>query len=146
MTIPEREHREVYILLVEDDVVDQQAIIRAFARERIANQIIVANDGIEALEHLRGTGGRTAIRRPYIILLDWNLPRMNGAELLRELRADPNHRDAVVFVLTTSSADEDRLAAYGEHVAGYILKEMVGHTFSDLVRMLEHYWKVVVLP
>lgn len=138
--------RELCILLVEDDLVDQQAIVRAFTRERIANKLIVANDGLDALEHLRGTGGRPALNRPYIILLDWNLPRMNGREFLRELRADPSLRDSVVFVLTTSRADEDRVAAYGEHVAGYILKEQVGHTFMELVHMLNSFWKVVVLP
>lgn len=138
--------RELCILLVEDDLVDQQAIVRAFTRERIANKLIIANDGLDALEHLRGTGGRPALNRPYIILLDWNLPRMNGREFLRELRADPSLRDSVVFVLTTSRADEDRVAAYGEHVAGYILKEQVGHTFMELVHMLNSFWKVVVLP
>ena len=138
--------RELCILLVEDDTIDQQAIVRAFARERIANKIIVANDGVEAIEHLRGTGGRPRLDRPYIVLLDWNLPRMNGLEFLRELRSDPALRDTIVFVLTTSRSDEDRLAAYGEHVAGYILKEMVGHTFLELVHMLNSYWTVVALP
>lgn len=138
--------RELCILLVEDDLVDQQAIVRAFARERIANKITIANDGLEALELLRGTAGTPALRRPYIVLLDWNLPRMNGREFLHELRQDPNLRDCVVFVLTTSRADEDRVAAYDEHVAGYILKEQVGHTFMELVTMLNSFWKVVVLP
>lgn len=146
MTAREPGYRELCVLLVEDDIVDQQAVIRAFARERIANTIVLANDGVEALERLRGTDDRPPLARPYVILLDWNLPRMNGREFLRELRRDPALHDAVVFVLTTSRADEDRLAAYGEHVAGYILKENVGHTFIGLVHMLDTYWKVVALP
>jgi len=138
--------RELSILLVEDDTVDQLAITRAFKKEKIANTVLLARDGVEALERLRGEGALPAVPKPYIVLLDWNMPRMNGLEFLRALRADPAHRDAIVFVLTTSKADEDRLAAYGEHVAGYVLKENVGNTFLDLVHFVEHYWRIVELP
>lgn len=138
--------REATIVLVEDDAVDQLAIKRAFQKEKIANTIIVARDGVEGLELLRGTETKPPLPKPYIVLLDWNMPRMNGLEFLRALRADPDHKDAVVFVLTTSKADEDRLAAYGEHVAGYVVKENVGNTFMELVRFVDHYWKIVELP
>ena len=138
--------KTVHILLVEDDAIDLLAIQRAFQKERIANPIVVARDGIEGLEALRGTGGKPPITKPYVILLDWNMPRMNGLEFLKELRRDPEHGDAIVFVLTTSKADDDRMAAYGEHVAGYVLKENVGHTFMSLVQFLDSYWRLVELP
>lgn len=135
----------VHVLLVEDDEFEIKAIKRAFATHKIANPIVLAHDGIEALEILRGESP-TKLPTPYIILLDLNMPRMNGIEFLAALRKDPVHASAVVFVLTTSSADEDRLAAYREHVAGYIVKSQVGPDFIRMVTMLEAYWRVVELP
>ena len=135
----------VHILLVEDDVVDRMSVERAFERLKIANPIHVANDGVEALEKLRGTKG-TAIPRPFIVLLDWNLPRMPGIEFLREIRSDPELKDSVVFVLTTSKAEEDKAAAYDLNVARYIVKEHVGEQFLSVVTMLGHYWRIVELP
>lgn len=136
----------VQVLLVEDNDVDREAVRRAFRQHRIANPIHAARDGLEALEVLRGDVERRALRRPYVVLLDLNMPRMDGIELLRELRADPALRDSVVFVLTTSKADEDRTAAYDLNVAGYICKSDVGTGFIRLVELLDHYWRVVVLP
>lgn len=138
--------KTVHVLLVEDNNVDREAVRRAFARHRIANPIHDANDGVEALEILRGKGDRPRLPRPYLILLDINMPRMNGIELLHELRADPELRDSIVFVLTTSKSDEDKMAAYGTNVAGYILKSDVGAGFVGLVSLLEHYWRLVEFP
>jgi CheY-like chemotaxis protein len=137
--------RTVNVLLIEDNEVDQEGVRRAFVRHRIANPIRVASDGVEALRILRGEGV-APLPRPYLILLDINLPRMNGLEFLRALRADPELRDSVVFVLTTSQRDEDRLASYDLNVAGYMVKSDVGAGFLGMVELLDHYWRVVELP
>lgn len=138
--------RTVNVLLVEDNEVDREAVRRAFARHRIANPIHDAVDGVEALDLLRGTNGKERLPRPFLILLDINMPRMSGIELLRELRADPDLHDSIVFVLTTSKSDEDKLAAYGANVAGYIIKSDVGAGFVGLINLLDHYWKIVEFP
>ncbi len=138
--------RTVQVLLVEDNAVDREGVRRAFARHRIANPIVDAIDGVDALDVLRGTNGREKIARPYLILLDINMPRMTGIELLQAIRADPTLRDSVVFVLTTSQADEDRMEAYDANVAGYVVKRDVGAHFVRLVELLQCYWRIVELP
>ena len=135
-------YKEVTVLLVEDDEVDVMAVLRAFERAKIGNPVKVAHDGIEALEILR----EGAVNKPFLILLDLNMPRMNGLEFLDVIRADKNLKDAVVFVLTTSKAEEDKCAAYQHNIAGYIVKERVGEEFLDAVSLLSHYWKIVELP
>lgn len=134
---------EVSILLVEDDDIDAKAVQRGLNKLRLANPIIRAKNGIEALEMLRD---ENVIKRPNIILLDLNMPLMGGLEFLQEIRQDPDLSDSVIFVLTTSSADEDRVAAYKEHVAGYIVKSDVKDGFDKVINMLDHYWRVVLLP
>ena len=119
---------------------------RAFQKQRIVNPITDAADGLEALDRLRGANGATRIARPYLILLDINLPRMSGLEFLRSLRADPELRDSIVFVLTTSKRDEDRMASYDANVAGYVVKSDVGPGFVRLIEMLDHYWRIVEFP
>jgi CheY-like chemotaxis protein len=138
--------REVKILLVEDDEVDVMRVQRGFHQLRIANEIIRARDGIEALEILRGVGSQARIETPFLILLDINLPRMTGLEFLAALRADEELKVTVVFVLTTSKNDEDRLEAYRHNVAGFMLKDEAGREFVKAMEMLECYWRVVELP
>lgn len=138
--------RSVNILLVEDNAVDQEAIQRAFKRHRIANPIYVAADGLEALALLRGTDGKPKLPRPYLVLLDLNMPRLNGVELLREIRGDSELHDSIVFVLTTSKRDEDRMASYDLNVAGYVVKSDVGAGFIRLIELLDHYWRIVEFP
>jgi CheY-like chemotaxis protein len=130
------------ILLVEDDDIDAMIVQRAFKKLRIVNPIVRAKDGIVALELLRNA----SVSRPYIILLDLNMPRMGGLEMLRELRGDENLKNNVVFVLTTSKDDEDKFAAYSQNIAGYILKENLQDGFDELVKLLDHYWRIVELP
>ncbi|TWT77887.1 Response regulator rcp1 [Posidoniimonas polymericola] len=138
-------YREVQILLVEDDDVDAEAVCRAFEKVRIGNRIVRAKDGVEALCILRGEH-QLQVGRPCVILLDLNLPRMNGIEMLRELRADPALSDRLVFVLTTSDTDSDKVAAYQEHVAGYVVKSRAGSDFAGLTQLLDHYWRIVEFP
>src|ERR1041384_4744946 len=100
------------IMLIDDDQVDVMNVQRAFKKNNITNPLYVANNGIEALDLLRGTEGREKIMpTPRIILLDINMPKMNGIEFLRELRKDDDHKSASVFVLTTSNDDKDRMEA-----------------------------------
>lgn len=137
---------ELTILLIEDDDVDIQAVKRGFRARRIANQLFVAHDATSAWNLIRGTGGETRLVRPFIILLDLNLPGKSGLEFLEELRSDPDHRDCIVFVLTTSDDDADKLQAFDLNVAGYILKSEPADGFLDAIMLLDHYWRVVELP
>jgi CheY-like chemotaxis protein len=135
-------YKPISILLVEDDDVDAMAVRRAFKKLKLANEIIRAKDGIEALELLKSG----EIPKPFIILLDLNLPRMGGIEMLQVLRKDPFYGDSIVFVLTTSDLDEDRTKAYSEHIAGYIVKTNLAIDFSDLIEMFDHYWRLIEFP
>lgn len=140
------QNANVKFLLVDDDEIDVQSIKRAFKKLRLANEIVVANDGIEALEILRGTDDTPPLPDPYLILLDLNMPRMNGLEFLDVIRADPALSHALVFVLTTSTDDHDRFAAYDKHVAGYIVKSRTQATFMEALEMIDHYWRVIEFP
>lgn len=136
----------VHLLLVEDDDIDAMAVKRALREYRIANPLTLARDGLEALEYLRGNGKRQAIPRPNLVLLDINMPRMNGLEFLEALRDDPDLSDTVVFVLTTSSREEDVTAAYRKNIAGYMTKQNAGKDFLSLFNLLSEYWRVVIFP
>lgn len=135
--------RMVQLLLVEDDLVDVMAVKRALATLKVANPLQVCPDGVAGLEWLRA---RESNAPRVIVLLDLNLPRMNGIEFLEKVREDPQLRSLIVFVLTTSSAEKDRVAAYSHNVAGYIVKSEVGRDFLKVVTLLDHYWRVVELP
>lgn len=135
-------YKEVSILLVEDDDIDAMGIERALKKLRLANPYFRARDGIEGLTILKNQ----EVGRPFIILLDLNMPRMNGLEMLTELRKDPKLTDSVVFVLTTSNDDQDKAAAYKEHIAGYIVKSRLDSDFTELLQLLDHYWRLVELP
>ncbi|MCG7497229.1 response regulator [Vibrio sp. Of7-15] len=136
------QYNTVSILLVEDDDVDAMGIKRALNKLRVANPLHRACDGIEALSILR----EEKIQHPYLILLDLNMPRMSGLEMLEELRADPQLTDSIVFVLTTSKDDEDIMAAYKEHISGYIVKSQLNPDFTELFELLDHYWRLVEFP
>ena len=131
------------ILLVEDDEVDVMNVQRAFRKNNIANPLFVAENGLEALEMLRG-GSVPNDRR--LVLLDLNMPKMNGIEFLRELRQDAGLRATPVVVLTTSNDDRDRVDAYDLSVAGYILKPVTFQNFCDAMITLNKYWMLVEMP
>ncbi len=134
------------IVLVEDDEGDALAVERAFRRSNIANPIVRAVDGMEALEILRGENGRAKPGSPYLILVDVNMPRVNGIDFVKEVRKDANLRGVVVFILTTSRRDEDIAAAYSQNVAGYILKSKAGEDFLNLAQLFDCYRRVVEIP
>ena len=131
------------ILLVEDDDVDVMNVKRAFDRNHITNPLFVASNGLEALEKLR-SGAIPQSRR--IVLLDLNMPRMNGIEFLRELRNDPALAPTPVVVLTTSNNDRDKMDAFNLNVAGYLVKPVTFPEFSELMVTLNKYWTLVEMP
>lgn len=131
------------ILLIEDDEVDVMNVRRAFKKNNISNPLWVAGNGEEGLDMLR-TGGIPRDRR--LVLLDLNMPRMNGIEFLRELRADPELAPTPVVVLTTSDDERDRVNAYNLNVAGYILKPVTLTNFVEAMATLNKYWTLVELP
>ncbi len=130
----------VNILLVEDDSIDAKAFMRAMSKLKIGNPVARAVDGVEGLTMLEN------LQRPNLVILDINMPRMNGLELLRKIREDVRLRDTIVFVLTTSNDEKDKFEAYDLNVAGYMLKSDMGNSFVRAVSLVENYWKVVEFP
>jgi CheY-like chemotaxis protein len=135
--------RLLNILLVEDDEVDVMNVRRAFQKNHIANPLFVAANGVDALVQLR-EGKVPRDRR--IILLDLNMPQMNGIEFLRELRGDAELKLTPVIVLTTSNDERDRIEAYNLNVAGYLLKPVTFSNFCETMAALNKYWALVELP
>lgn len=138
--------RALNILLIEDDDVAAEAVIRGLHRHAPEIAVTPAEDGAVALQILRGQHSTHRVAAPRLVLLDLNMPRMNGFEFLRELRSDPKLRRTVVFVLTTSDIAADRMRAFEECIAGYIVKSRLGPQCSDLARFLNEYRDVVLLP
>ena len=132
----------ISILLVEDDDVDVRAIQRAFRKCKINNQFFVAHNGEEALGMLRSG----SIPPPHIVLLDLNMPVMGGLAFLKHLREDSDLHKTIVFVLTTSNADQDKLQAYEHHVAGYLLKTDAGAEFLNVLQIIENFQISVQFP
>jgi CheY-like chemotaxis protein len=131
------------ILLVEDNPDDEALAIRALKRHHIGNQIVVAHDGVEALDYLFGTGqyaGRNLGLKPTVVLLDLKLPRVDGLEVLRRLREDERTKLLPVVVLTTSSEEQDILDSYSLGCNSYIRKPVDFVQFSEAIRQLGMYW------
>lgn len=134
-------HRRIDILLVEDDEVDIMNVQRMFKKQNIPHRLKIARDGVEALTVLRDQE-----QKPQVILLDINMPRMNGLEFLRELRADPSLRSITVFVMSTSSNPSDKSTAYQFNVAGYIVKPLTIDEFSNSFARLVRFWDICEFP
>jgi CheY-like chemotaxis protein len=137
---------EVNLLLVEDDEVDVKAVKHALRNLQIASPLTVASDGIEALEILRGENGVEPMKRPYLVLLDLNVPRMGGMRFLDELRRDPEPSGSLVFVVTTSADEGNRFGAYDRRVAGSLLKYSTSRTFVETASTVDHCWHAIELP
>ncbi|MFB8793967.1 MAG: response regulator [Microcoleus sp.] len=142
------EEKKIHILLVEDDEVDVMNLRRAFKKNNIVNPIYLAGNGLEALAILRGEAkiepAMPQARR--LVLLDLNMPKMNGIEFLRKLRMDEKLRSLPVIVLTTSNEDRDKVEAYNLNVAGYILKPVTFSNFVEVMSTLNKYWMLNEIP
>jgi CheY-like chemotaxis protein len=136
------QNKPVNILLVEDDEVDIKNIRRALARNNMHNDVFTASNGENALHLLR----EKVIPSPLVILLDLNMPKMDGIEFLAELRKDPMLKPISVVVMSTSSQEDDKLAAYKYNVSGYIVKSMDNEQFMESVDALRRFWSVCSYP
>ena len=132
------------ILLVEDDPGDVLMTREAFEHHKIRNALHVVSDGVEALEFLNREGGFGEAPRPGLILLDLNLPRKDGRELLGEIKRDPRLRTIPVVVLTTSEAEEDILRSYELHANAYIIKPFDADRFADAIRHIDDFFLILV--
>jgi len=131
------------ILLVEDNRDDEALTLRALRKNRITNEVVVVRDGAEALEYLFGTGryeGRDTTATPDLILLDLKLPKVDGLEVLRRLRADQGTRSLPVVILTSSAEEQDVLKGYGLGANSYIRKPVDFDEFMEAARQLGVYW------
>jgi CheY-like chemotaxis protein len=132
----------INILLVEDDEVDVLNVQRAFKKNKISNPLYIAGNGLEALEMLRGVDGQPPAIPAYrrLVLLDLNMPRMNGIEFLQAVRADPDLKSIPVVILTTSEEEQDRVKASQLNASGYLLKPVQFTAFVELMAVLNQYW------
>jgi CheY-like chemotaxis protein len=135
------------VLLVEDDPADVVLIKEAFENNHVINTLHVAEDGVEAMAYLRGEGAHAGAPRPDLILLDLNLPRKDGRQVLREVKADERLRSIPVVVLTTSESEEDVLRSYDLHANAYVSKPVDFGRFEEVVRRIDEFFvSVVRLP
>jgi CheY-like chemotaxis protein len=134
------------IVLVEDDEVEIEAIMRALKNLRVAHDLTVFRSGAGAIHSLRQQRQHLQHPYPFLLLLDLNIPDVPGLELLRRLRRDSLLKAALVFVLTNSDSEEDKLAAYSLHVAGYLLKSNLGSRYEHLTDLIHAYHQVVEFP
>ena len=137
------------ILLVEDNPDDEALTLRALKKNNIRNRIVVAHNGVEALDYLFGTGayqGRDLTTMPQLTLLDLNLPMIDGLEVLRRLRSDPRTRLLPVVILTSSNEEEDRINGYELGANSYVRKPVNFDSFTEAVRQLGLYWLVLNEP
>ena len=141
-TIGDDMREMVNILIVEDDDVDVEFLRRLLSKRDIKNPVYRAANGVEALQIMRGESNNAKVPKPFVVLLDINMPLMNGIEMLRELRNDDELKHTVVFMLTTSPREEDKITAYQLNVAGYFLKK----DMKELINLLSLYWQLNEFP
>ncbi|OLC38180.1 MAG: two-component system response regulator [Candidatus Rokubacteria bacterium 13_1_40CM_4_69_5] len=137
------------ILLVEDNADDEALTLRALTKNNIKNEVIVAHDGVEALDYLFGTGafaGRSRHAVPQLVLLDLKLPRIDGLEVLRRLRGDPRTRLLPVVILTSSKEERDLVNGYSLGANSYVRKPVDFGEFTEAIRQLGLYWLILNEP
>lgn len=135
---------DVIILLVEDDMVDVKTVRRAFKENHITNRLDAVGSGEEALEYLRGCSANSN-SLPGLIMLDLNMPVMNGVEFLKIAKNDDRFKSIPVIILTTSQEDTDRIESYNLGVAGYIIKPVEFGKFVEAVKIINLYWSLCEL-
>ncbi|MFT5834886.1 MAG: CheY-like chemotaxis protein [Cognaticolwellia sp.] len=134
-------HESRYILLVEDDEVDRMTVKRAIKKLKIPNDLVTAENGEEALDLLHSSK-----ELPWFILMDINMPRMNGLELLKIMKSDERLKIIPIIMLTTSAQDEDRYESFQNSVAGYVIKPVEFQDFMDAIDRIHKYWIMVDSP
>ena len=139
-----RDPNVVEVLLVEDSPSDARLTQEAFRDGKIRNNLNIVSDGVEAMAFLKKQGAYANAPRPHLVLLDLNLPRMDGREVLKRIKTDPGLRSIPVVVLTTSEAETDVAAAYEYHANCYIQKPVDLHSFLKIVAAIEDFWLTVV--
>ena len=140
---------ERIILLIEDNPDDVELTLRAFKKNHILNEVVIARDGIEALDYLLGAGsyaGRDPKTLPAVILLDLKLPKMDGLDVLRRIRADERTWLLPVVILTSSKEDEDRMKAYANGASSFVRKPVDFAQFTEAVQRLGVYWLLLNEP
>ena len=136
--------RQIEVLLVEDDPGDVLMTKEAFEHYKLSNTLHVVTDGVEAMDYLRRQGEHTDAPRPDLVLLDLNLPRMDGREVLQAIKSDPELASIPVVVLTTSEAEEDVLRSYSLHANAYVTKPVDFERFIQVVRQIDEFFVTVV--
>jgi CheY-like chemotaxis protein len=140
-------NKAICILMVEDNPTDVMITKEALAHAKVLHSLHVVEDGMEALDFLHRRGTYAKAPQPDLILLDLNMPRKNGQEVLAEIKADPRLKHIPVVVLTTSKAEEDVIKAYGLHANCYVIKPVDFDVFAEVVRSIQQFWfSVVTLP
>lgn len=147
MTTSNIEPYEIHILLVDDDEIDVENVRRCFSKNNLSNPLHVACDGQEALDMLEGANGYTKLDPlPKVILLDINMPRLNGLEFLEIVRTRPELDTISIFMLTTSDSDRDIYSSYEKHVAGYIVKPVDPPALINVIQTLGLFWSILSFP
>lgn len=136
--------KPVEILLVEDSPSDADLAVETLGESKVLNNLHVVEDGVEALAFLRREGAHANAPRPDVILLDLNLPKKSGLEVLTEIKSDPQFMRIPVVILTTSAAEEDILKSYSLHANCYITKPVDFEQFTKVVKLIEDFWLAVV--
>jgi len=140
------ESEQMKFVVIDDDEVDREVVRRALRKIGSDTPVIEAENGIEALQLLRGTADNAPLAKPYVIILDLNMPQMNGFEFLDELRSDRSLKYTPIFILSTSDATIDKEQAYRRRISGYIAKSQKNEDFLDAMTMLDRYHRVTELP
>ena len=138
--------KRIHLLHIDDDNIDRMVVQRVLKKIPSISTHLQAPNGEDALDMLRGANGKTINPFPNVILLDINMPKMNGIEFLKELRADDNLKHLPVFILTTSNDENDRMKAYQYNVAGYILKPLDLSIYDSTFRTIADFWLLCELP
>lgn len=138
------ESKPIKILLVEDNPGDARLAVEALKESKVHNNIHTVSDGVEAMEFLRKEGEYTSALRPDLVLLDLNMPRKDGREVLAEIKEDPKLKIIPVVVMTTSQSEEDILKSYGLHANCYVTKPVDLEQFMKVVKTIEDFWFTIV--
>ncbi|PWY55744.1 two-component system response regulator [Legionella qingyii] len=139
--------KSINFMLVDDDEIDIKDMQRTFKKNNIDNPLHVATNGIDALNKLLGVNGEKKLKpTPKIIILDINMPKMNGIEFMKNLRTHKKLKSLLVFILTTSNSEQDKIDAYNLNAAGYIVKPFQISDFMEVISSLHRYWNLLEFP